>query len=399
MSFFETVTQLPDDAILQLPIAFAADPRPNKVNLGIGSYRDAAGKSMELTCVRKAEKVLAAREVSKEYLPIEGLESFLQASAELVFGKDIVKGLKGTLFLAQGLGGTGSLRLGGEFLVQETSKAIFIPSPSWPNHKAIFGRCGLKVHYYRYFDEVKHALNFEGMCEDIESMPPGSVLLLQAGCHNPTGIDPTFEQWQHLSLLLRRQNIIPFFDFAYQGFANAVDEDARAIRYFVEQGHEILVANSFSKNFGLYNERAGMLSVVTSSRESARKVGSQVKQIIRNNYSNPPRHGVQIISDILASESLRKEWLQELGNMRSRIEEMRIAFEAGLQSRYEEIDWSYIGQQKGFFSYFGLNKEHVQCLLRDYAIYMPSNGRINIAGLNIHNLDYVIESVVDVIGS
>jgi len=396
MSFFESVTQLPDDQILHIPIAFAADPRPNKVNLGIGSYKDHDGKSILLDCVHKAEISLANKKLNKEYQPIEGDAEFHRLVTELIFGKDFLDSFTRGLFVAQSLGGTGALHLGSEFLVQETSKTIFIPSPSWSNHRLIFNRIGLKVHSYRYFDERTHQIDFNGMCSDISNAPPGSTILLHAGCHNPTGIDPTFEQWKELSVLIKQQRVIPFFDFAYQGFVSSLEEDALPIRYFASQGHEMLVANSFSKNLGLYGERVGAISIIAQHPEAAQKVGSQIKQIIRSNYSNPPLHGPRIVTEILSSETLTAIWHKELATMRDRIKEMRLALIKGLQTGESLKDWSFLQRQNGFFSYCGLNPEQVERLLKEYAIYMPTNGRINVAGLNKHNLDYVIKALIAV---
>lgn len=399
MSFFDSVTQLPEDPILSLPIAFNADQRPNKVNLGIGTYKDENGKSLILSCVKKAEAGLISRELSKEYLPIEGSPSFIKASSELIFSKKILAERQGGFFGAQALGGTGALRLGGEFLVQETSKSIFVSTPSWPNHKVVFSRAGMKVHHYRYYDENNFRIDFHGMCHDIKNMPPGSTILLHASCHNPTGLDLSMEEWHEISQLIKKQRVIPFFDFAYQGFKDNVEDDANAIRYFASQGHEMLVANSFSKNFGLYGERVGSLCIFTHHQEAAHKAGSQVKQIIRGNFSNPPRHGAQIITDILQSESLHKEWLQELAGMRDRIKGMRKSLLSGFEREIKDKDWSFVGRQFGFFSFCGLSLNQTQRMLQEYAIYMPTNGRINIAGLNEHNIEYVINALADVLKS
>lgn len=396
MSFFESVTQLPDDPIMALPIAFAADTRPNKVNLGIGSYKDDEGLFFLLPTVKETEKKLLTKETDKEYLPIDGDPRLIQATLELIFGRSLLDSFPGGIYAAQAVGGTSALRIGSDFLLQETSKTIFISTPTWPNHKLVFTRSGLKVHHYRYYDELTHRLDFGGLCSDISNMPPGSIILLHANCHNPTGVDPTFEQWKELSTLIKKQKIIPFFDFAYQGFSGTVDEDAQAIRYFASQGHEMLVANSFSKNFGLYCERVGLIAVLTHHKEAVRRVGSQIKQLIRANYSNPPRHGARVIAEILQSDTLRSAWLEELGNMRNRMKQMRHALISGLQVKQSDKDWSFLERQNGFFSFCGLTPDQVQRLIKNYAIYMPSNGRINIAGLNAHNLNYVIEALNDV---
>lgn len=396
MSFFESITQLPEDPIMALPIMFAADSRPNKVNLGIGSYSNEEGIPIVLTSVKEAEKIILQKEKNKEYLPIDGDQKFIRSTLGLIFGPQLLDNFPGGIYAAQAVGGTSALRIGADFLLQETSKTIFISTPSWPNHKLVFTRSGLKVHSYRYYDESTHRIDFASVCSDISNMPPGSIILLQGSCHNPTGVDPTFEQWKELSNLIKKQKIIPFFDFAYQGFANSVDEDAQPIRYFASQGHEMLVAYSFSKNFGLYCERIGLITVLTHHSDAAHKVSSHIKQLIRANYSNPPRHGARIISEILLSDPLKKTWLQELANMSDRMKSMRQALLTGLKAKNGSKDWSFLERQNGFFSFCGLTPDQVRRLITDYAIYMPSNGRINVAGLNSHNLKYVIEALSDV---
>jgi Aspartate/tyrosine/aromatic aminotransferase len=396
MPFFDSLTQFPEDPIFSLPILFAADTRPNKVNLGIGSYRDTEGKPYLLNSVKKAEHSLLASERNKEYLPIDGDPAYLKVSRDLIFGSELASQLAGKIYSAQSPGGTGALRTGGSFLCQETSKTIFLPNPTWPNHKGVFTTSGMKIHQYRYYNEASNSLDFGGMCSDIAEMPPGSTILLHTNCHNPTGMDPSFEQWQELSTLIKKQNVIPFFDFAYQGFKESVDADAAPIRYFASQGHELLVANSFSKNFGLYGERVGALNVITTHPDSARKAGSQIKSLIRSNYSNPPKHGAAIITEILSNDSLKKEWIIELDNMRDRLKEMRHTLIAGLQSKGGKKDWSFLNKQSGFFSYSGLNDGQVHRLIKDYGIYMMGNGRFNVAGLNGHNIDYVIAAILEV---
>lgn len=396
MPFFDTLTQFPEDPIFSLPILFAADPRPNKVNLGIGTYRDTEGKPYMLASVKKAESIILQKERNKEYLPIDGDPSFLKATGKLIYGPELFQQLEERMFSAQSLGGTSALRMGAEFLSQEISKNVFLPKPTWPNHKSIFTNAGMKVQNYRYYDDTQHRVDFAGMCSDIAEMPPGSTIIFHACCHNPTGMDPTIEQWQILSDLIKKQKIIPFFDSPYQGFKDSLDADARPIRYFAEQGHEMLVATSFSKNFSLYNERVGVLNVITNSSDAARKTGSQIKFLIRSSFSNPPKHGAAIITEILSDEALKKEWLIELGNMRDRLKEMRHTLIAGLQSKGGKKDWSFLNNQNGFFSFSGLNDGEVHRLIKDYGIYLLSNGRINVAGLNGHNVDYVIDAILDV---
>jgi aspartate/tyrosine/aromatic aminotransferase len=394
MPYFEFIELLPDDPIFNLTNVYAADPRPNKVNLGIGTYKDSEGKPFVLNCVKKAESILLSKNLNKEYLPIEGHPEFIKESLKLVFGPDIQGIAPERFFAAQTVGGTGALRLGGDLFVQETSRTIFLPQPSWLNHKSIFTRAGLKIHFYRYYDVTTHRLDFASMCDDIHSMPPGSVILLHACCHNPTGMDPTMDQWKELSSLIQKQNVIPFFDFAYQGFSANLDDDARPVRYFASQGHEMVVSSSNSKNFGLYGERVGTLFAITRGKETTRKLASQLKQCIRGTYSTPPMHGARIVAAILQSETLKTEWMQELKNMRERIKEMRKTLVAGLLA--EGRDWSFLGQQNGFFSYCGLSQDQTDLLQKKYGIYMPVDGRINVGGLNGNNLKYVIEAIVAV---
>lgn len=398
MSFFSGLEMMPDDPILSLPILFNADSREKKVNLGIGAYRTAEGKPMVLSCVRKAEAALLEAKENKEYLPIEGDRSYIEEALKLIFGKESSRLRNEEIFAIQTVGGSGALRIAGEFLAQGISNQhIYLSNPSWPNHKQIFSRAGLKIEHYPYYDLSKHCLDLSGFCKRISEMPPRSILLIQASCHNPTGVDPSFVQWQELSALIQKHSIIPFFDLAYQGFGEGIEQDVKAVRYFVEQGHELLVASSYSKNFGLYSERVGLLSIVTHDKENAKCVGSQVKQIIRGNYSNPPSHGARIVATILQSESLKKEWMEEVKRMRERIQNMRQAFAFGLMTRQKMKDFSFIHKQNGIFSYSGLSSDQVMRLRQEYGIYMPLDGRINVAGLNGNNLNDVIEAILAVL--
>lgn len=396
MPFFNDIPQLPNDPIMGLPIAFAADPRPNKINLGIGAYKTAEGHSLVLASVRKAESLLLQKHLNKEYLPIEGDPEFLRCSLQLLLGSDSPLWQTGRFFAAQSVGGASALRIGGEFLSKLVSKTIFISQPSWSNHKQIFERAGLNVGSYPYFSPQTHLLDFSGMCGAIKNMPSGSVILLHGCCHNPTGIDPTFEQWKELSGLIKKQHIIPFFDLAYQGFGQGLDLDAEAVRHFVNEGHEALIAYSFSKNFGLYGERVGFLMIACSSADQVPKIASQVRSLIRGNYSNPPLHGARIVSTILKSHELTLEWKAELNNMSERVKEMRKALIAALLVKGQDRNFTYMHQQMGLFFFIGLNPEQVERLRKEKAIYMPNNGRINIAGLNTQNVSYVAEALLSV---
>lgn len=396
MPFFSEIPQLPDDPILGLPIVFAADPRTNKINLGIGSYKTAEGLPLVLTCVKKAECQLLQKHLNKEYLPIDGDPEFIRCALLLLLGIDSPLFQSNQFFAAQTVGGASALRIACEFLAKLASKTIFHSQPSWSNHKLIFERAGLNVGSYPYFDPKSRLLDFQGMCEAIRNMPAKSIILLHGCCHNPTGIDPSFEQWKELSDLIKKQQLIPLFDIAYQGFGQDLDEDARAIRHFVNEGHEMLIAYSFSKNFGLYGERTGFLTITCTNQESVSKIGSQVKTLIRGNYSTPPLHGARIVSTILKSPELTLEWKTELNNMRERVEEMRKALIAALHVEGQDRNFDYLYQQNGLFCFPGLSPEQVQLLRSEKGIYMPSNGRINVAGLNTHNVSYVAQSLLSV---
>lgn len=396
MSFFESISFLPEDPILNLPILFSADPRQNKINLGVGSYKDAEGQSFVLNAVKKAEELLLKQHRNKEYLPIAGDRSFVQETLKLVFGDSLLPDLEGRLFGVQSIGGTGALRIAADFFENHLNKIIYIPEPSWPNHRLIFSRARLKVETYPYYDLAAHKIDFSALCRTIQTMPAGSAILLQASCHNPTGMDPTEEQWKELSALIKKQGVFPLFDFAYQGFGSGVEEDAMAVRLFAKDGHELFTATSYSKNMGLYGERAGVLSCCFSDQKIVAKASTHLKQIIRSNYSNPPLHGAQIASIVLQTPELKQEWLKELQSMQERIEAMRLAFIAGLLAKRSPLDFSFMKEQKGMFSYTGLNNDQVRQLKEEHAIYLP-DGRINVAGLNAKNLDSVIDAILSVI--
>lgn len=395
MSFCDSLSLLPEDPILGIPKLFAADTRPHKVNLGVGSYKDSEGVSYVLDCVRDAESALLAKKMSKEYLPIEGNEQLAKQTELLIFGKQEVESLGKRLFTAQTVGGTGALYIGGKLLLQQHAH-IYLPNVTWPNHHPLFSRLGMEVHAYPYYDIRSHQLIFDAMCSEIAQAPAGHAILLHSSCHNPTGLDPTPEQWKELSSIMKERHLIPFFDFAYQGFRGTIDEDAFPIRHFAAQGHEMLVAYSFAKNLGLYGERVGTLSIITQDQNSTQKAASHIKKIIRSHYSSPPRHGSDIVGHILSNEAMKATWIHELGNMRDRLQEMRHTLIAGLQAKDSHHDWSFLQGQRGFFSFCGLNESQVQRMIKDYAIYMPADGRINVGGLNGHNMDSVIDAIISV---
>ena len=397
MGFFDKITMAAEDPILSLNTSFAKDVRASKVNLGVGAYKTSDLQPMVLSSVKKAENIIASSDHNHEYLPIDGDKEFLRLISQLIFGPDSEILLSERLYSAQTVGGTGALRIGADFLSQEIGNVLYVSDPTWANHKPLFTRSGHKIEFYPYYDRKAHLLDFNGMCSAIKEMEEGSTILLHACCHNPTGMDPSMEQWKEISTLIKERKLVPFFDFAYQGFGNGLEEDAEVIRYFAKEGHELLISYSCSKNFGLYGERVGAFFVLTGEKMLAEKVQSRVKSIVRTNYSSPPSYGAKLVKTILSSDSLTQEWQKELHNMRERISEMRKAFASGLLSKTQQYDFSFMHNQRGMFSFSGLEKDHVDRLIAEYGIYMPGSGRINVAGLSSSNLEYVVDAVASVI--
>jgi aspartate/tyrosine/aromatic aminotransferase len=391
MDFFNQVVEFPLDPILGLNISYAADQRKNKVDLGAGVYKTSDHQSFILNSVKKAETILLETEKSKDYLPIDGLPDFLSCTKALVFGSDFP-----FLYGAQTAGATAALSVGGRFLKQIGLSSLYLSAPTWANHKRVFQDAGLDIHTYSYFDWKTKGLAFDPMIEEIKKMPERSIILLQVCCHNPTGIDPTLEQWEILFDLFQKRGLFPFFDLSYQGFGKSVEEDAAPLALFLKRGLPCAVAVSNAKNFGIYGERCGALFIACSSAQEQRAVGSQIKMIIRSLYSNPPCHGARIVSTILQREELSKQWRGELAAMSTRISETRKALALGLQAKTGSARFDYLLSQKGMFSYTGLSEPQVERLISDYAIYLPSDGRINVAGLNGENLDYVIDAIIAV---
>lgn len=390
MDFFETLSPLPEDPIFGLQAAFLADQNPQKVNLGIGAYRDAEGAPLVFTAVRKAEENLLKQTLNKEYLPIAGSKDFIDETAKLIFGVESNRLKNGSLFGVQTVGGTNALRIGGELLQERT---IFIPDLTWANHKLIFSRARLKVETYPYYNEAAHTFNFVGMSQAIKKMSPGHIIVLHGTSHNPTGTNPTSEQWKTLAQLIEDQQVIPFIDMAYQGFGKGIEEDAQVVRLFAEK-QSILVSYTYAKNMGLYGERVGAFFVAAKNPDEAQKAGTHIKQIIRSMYSNPPLHGARIATLILQSTELRKEWSDELKSMRERIAEMRTAFVDTLLSKSNDTHFAFMNQgQTGLFAYTGIPSDRVQRLRREFGVYCP-DGRINLAGLNWNNLDYVTNAIL-----
>ena len=396
--FFNHITEAPSDPILDLTLAFKADSNPKKVNLSVGLYRDESLVTPIMKAVKKAQAALLETEKTKEYLPIDGDWQFISKTGELVFGEFFWAKEKNRIFGAQCPGGTGTLRIGGEFLKQEVAEKIAISDPTWPNHRGVFTRSGMKIEVYPYYDFKNQRLDFNRCLQFLKQQVPGTVILLQPSAHNPTGVVFSQDEWKELSRLFKENSLLPFFDFPYQGLGVGIEEDAWPVRFFASEGHEMLVAYSCAKNFGLYAERAGAFFVVTESEKVEKRVKSKIKQIIRANYSNPPKHGAKIVGHILSSADLRKEWEEELSTMRKRIEEMRLLFTDKLVAGSLKKDFRFLADRTGMFCYTGLEKPQVDRLAKEFGIYMTLDGRINIAGLTPANLPYVTNAIIKVIG-
>ena len=395
---FEKDTAAPADPILGLTDAFRQDPRTDKINLGVGIYKDEAGQTPVLRCVKKAEARLVQEQTTKNYLSIEGTEAYGRVVQQLLFGAGSAVTEAGRARTAQAPGGTGALRIAGEFIARQLdSNTVWISNPTWANHRAVFTAAGLEVKEYGYYNADTKDLDFDAMLADLAQAKAGDVVLLHGCCHNPTGIDPTAEQWQQLAKLSAEKGWLPLFDFAYQGFAKGIEEDAYGLRVFAEHNKELLIASSFSKNFGLYNERVGAFTLVASDAAVADTAFSQVKTIIRANYSNPPSHGAAVVALVAEDPELYQDWLNELAEMRDRIQEMRTLLVEKLSGRGVDQDFSFIARQNGMFSFSGLNKEQVERLKNEFGIYIVGSGRISVAGITKSNIDALCDAIAAVI--
>ncbi|KAG0708920.1 pyridoxal phosphate-dependent transferase [Suillus ampliporus] len=397
LSTWSAVPAGPPDPILGISEAFKADKDPRRINLGVGAYRDENGKPYVLNAVKKAEEMITAAKLDKEYLPITGLPGFTNNAAKLAYGADSVPRNQNAIAVTQSISGTGALRIGGAFLARHYphSKTIYVPTPTWGNHIPLFKDSGLEVKYYRYFDKKTVGLDFEGLKEDLQNAPEGAIVLLHACAHNPTGVDPTQSQWKDISDIIAEKKLFPFFDMAYQGFASgSTDRDAFAVRYFVSQGHQIALSQSFAKNMGLYGERVGAFSLTTASEEEKQRVDSQLKIVVRPMYSNPPLHGAHIANTILSNPELYQEWEGEVKGMADRIINMRERlYELLSKDLQTPGEWSHVKSQIGMFSFTGLNTEQCKTLAEKAHIYMTMDGRISMAGLNGRNIEYFAQSV------
>ncbi|MEM8944143.1 MAG: amino acid aminotransferase [Planctomycetota bacterium] len=395
----ETVQAASPDAILGLSAAFREDTRPEKINLSVGVYQDENGKTPTLECVTIAEQRMAAAASIKSYLPIPGAPEYGEAVRQLAFGADHEVVQSGRAATAHTPGGTGALRVAGDFLQANFPKmTLWLSAPTWPNHPNIFTAAGVPLKTYAYFDKSTNALDFDGMLAAINQMPAGDAVLLHGCCHNPTGIDPTTDLWQKTADAVYGRGLLPILDFAYQGFADGISEDAVGLRAFARPGCDLLVCSSFSKNFGLYRERVGALTIVCPEVSHVATVQSQLNRVIRCNYSNPPAHGAAIVNTVLRDDELRPQWETEVATMRNRINGMRRQLVKALVEKQVPGDYSFIAAQRGMFSFSGLTKDQVDTLRDEHAIYIVGSGRINVAGLTPSNVDHVAESISQVVG-
>ena len=400
MNLFSSVQLAPKDPIFGLTEAYTADQRPGKVNLGVGVYYTDEGKVPLLRAVLEAEKEVVAKEAPRAYIPIEGPNPYNSAVQNLLFGKDSALIQAGRVVTAECLGGTGALRVGGDFVKRlEPNSPAAISSPSWENHRGIFEAAGYTVLDYTYFDPKTRGVDFDGMVKSLESFPAKTLVILHACCHNPTGADLTKDQWKTIISICQQKQLIPFLDIAYQGFADGIEEDGAAVRMFADSGMSFFVSSSFSKSFSLYGERVGALSIVTQNKEESARVLSQLKRVIRTNYSNPPTHGAAIVATVLNSPKLRQMWEDELAQMRDRIKSMRHGLKEKLAAAGISHDFSFIEAQRGMFSYSGLTADQVAKLQEQDAIYALSTGRICVAALNSKNIDRVAQDIARILMS
>ena len=397
-SIFAAVEMAPRDPILGLTEAFNADTRAGKVNLGVGVYYDDNGKLPLLAAVKVAEEARLKAQPPRGYQPIDGNAAYNQAVRDLLFGAGSERASDGSVVTIQALGGTGALKVGADYLKKLLPQTtLYISDPSWENHRALFESVGFPVEVYPYYDPATRGVDFAAMKQKLATLPPRAIVLLHACCHNPTGADLIGGQWQEVAAICKEKNLVPFLDMAYQGFADGIEQDAAAVRAFAAAGVQFVVSSSFSKNFSLYGERVGALSIITASKEEAGRVASQVKRVIRTNYSNPPTHGGALVAAVLGSPELKKRWEEELSGMRDRVRAMRTGFVDALKAEGVKQDFSFIARQRGMFSFTGLNKDQVERLKTEFGIYAVSSGRINVAALNSKNLPVVAKAIAAVL--
>lgn len=395
-SRFRHVSAAPPDAILGLTEAFNKDDRADKMNLSVGAYKDPSGITPVMKCVKSAEKKLIETETTKGYLPIDGMPDYRHHVRDMVFGETVPAD---RVAVVQTPGGTGAVRVAADFLTEQFSPLrVFLPSPTWANHNSIMTAAGLPTETYRYLSADKRSLDLDGMLDDLQTKAkPGDAVLLHACCHNPSGVDPNPSQWEKIALTLADANLLPLVDFAYQGFGEGLDEDATGLRAILTENDEAIVCTSFSKNFGLYGERVGAISLVAGDAASATASRSQLKKVVRSNYSNPPRHGAAIVATVLDDAELTAIWKDELAEMRNRIHDLRKLFVDGMQAAAPEHDFGFLLKQNGMFSFSGLNPMQVDQLRNEHGVYIVGSGRINVAGMSESRMDWLCQAVASVL--
>ena len=395
---FHSVETAPPDAILGLNEAFREDTNPEKMNLGVGVFQDDSGVTPTLQCVQEAERRLAEQNISKSYLPIDGYPQYHAEVGKLMLGEKHEVVSSGRIATIQTPGGTGALRVAADFLSSSfPNSKVWFSDPTWANHHAIFKAAGLVTSKYTYLDPSTNGLNFDAMLADIDKMDAGDVMVLHGCCHNPTGVDPSIDQWKQIAEKVSAIGVLPLIDFAYQGFGDGLEEDSAGLLEVVAKNSDVLVCSSFSKNFGLYRERVGALNVIGPNSGVAKAVLSQVKKCVRCNYSNPPFHGAAIVATVLHDAQLRGQWQQELTAMRDRINDMRAKLVEGLQALKLDRDFSFFATQRGMFSFSGLTPEHVAKLRNEHSVYIVGSGRINVAGITSKNLPRLCEAIATVL--
>ncbi len=395
---FEKIIAAPADPILGLTEEFNADVRAEKINLGVGIYKNEAGQTPVLKSVKKAEAILLETEKTKSYLSIQGTAEYGLAVQQLLFGKNASLISEKRIQTAQAPGGTGALRLAAEFIKSQLGNVtVWISDPTWANHHGIFNAARLNIKTYTYYNPATKALDFDALLASLNQAKAGDVVLFHGCCHNPTGIDPDLAQWEQLASLCAEKSLLPLFDFAYQGFAKGIDEDAKGLRLFTKKCSEIMIASSFSKNVGLYNERVGALTLVGKNKTETLAAFSQIKSIARVIYSNPPAHGAAIVTEILTNPTLRSEWEQEVTQMRERIQAMRELFVATLKTEGVKADFDFIKKQNGMFSFSGLTQEQVISLKEEFGVFVVSSGRISVAGMTIQNMQPLCKAIAAIL--
>lgn len=392
--FFDAVSEALPDPIFGLAAALRADPRPHKIDLMVGIYKNENLKSELLSSVRMAKEQIVGQDLLADYLPIDGSSELVEHLGPLLFGEEGWRESQGRIYAAHTTGGTGALRAGFEFLAQEVGKAVCIPNFTWPNHRSILERTGCKIDLYPYYSSDKKKFDFDAVIAFLERLAAKTIVLFHGCCHNPTGCDPQRQEWKEISLLMKEKKLIPFFDIAYQGLGDGLDEDAEAARTFLRDGHEMLVAYSCAKNFSMYCHRVGALFVVGENMTAKQRVASQVKRIIRALYSNPPAQGAWIVTEVLKQPDLRKAWQKDLEGIRHRLTSMRQMLADRLAARFPHFE--SLKEHRGMFSFLNLNKNQVQKLIEKFAIYLLDHGRINVAGLTSKNMDTVVKGILAV---